>query len=58
MAKNKKAKQDKQEVRIRSIKSNARVDEIVEDYPEKLVAYPRALFEQQLKEHLLKHGIK
>lgn len=51
-------KDKKPEIKIKSIKSNKRVDEIVADYPEKLMAYPRSLFEQQLKEHLLKHGVK
>ncbi len=48
----------KQEVKVSSIKSNKKVEEIIQDYPESLIAHPRALFENQLRKHLLKHKIK
>lgn len=40
------------------IKSNPKIDEIVKDFPTPLCAYPRARFEEQLKNHLIKHKIK
>jgi len=46
-----------QEVKIVHVKSNDLVDKIVNDYPKNLIAYPRGLFETQLKQHLLKHKI-
>lgn len=42
----------------RQIKSNPKINEIVKDFPEQLKAYPRSSFENQLKEHLVKHGVK
>lgn len=52
-----KDKKKKQEAIIPKVKSNDLIDKIVEDYPKKLIAYPRGRFEIQLKEHLLKHKI-
>ncbi len=46
------------EVKITSMKSNPKVDEIVADYPESIIAVLRSSFEYQLKKHLLKHKIK
>lgn len=47
-----------QEIKIVSIKSNPKVDEIIADYPKSLIAHPRGQFEHQLKAHLLKHKVK
>ena len=48
----------KQDIKINVVKSNSKVDEIIEDYPQELKVSPRASFEDQLKKHLLKHNIK
>ncbi len=56
MAKKRKAKE---EVKIiKRPKSNPKIEEIISNYPEKLTAYPRGAFEEQLRNHLLKHKIK
>ena len=49
----------KEEVKtIKKSKSNKKIEEIISSYPEKLAAYPRGVFEEQLRSHLLKHKIK
>lgn len=54
----KKKKKQKEEVKIVSVKSNPKIKEIVADYPKSIIAFPRARFEEQLKNHLLKHKVK
>lgn len=54
-----KKQRKKEEVKIiKKPKSNPKVEEIISDYPIKLTAYPRGSFEEQLRQHLLKHKIK
>ncbi len=55
MTKNKKEKQAPKKFRV---ESNPRVNEIVADYPREVTMFPREEFEEQLKKHLIKHGIK
>lgn len=43
---------------IPKLNSNPKIDEIVNDFPESITAYPRARFEHQLKQHLIKHKVK
>ncbi len=51
-------KKEKKEVKIFSIESNPKVEEIIKTYPEILKAHPRASFEDQLRRHLLKSKVK
>lgn len=44
--------------KIISIKSNEKIEEIINDYPQSLIAHPRGSFEEQLRKHLVKHKIK
>ncbi|MBA7623831.1 hypothetical protein ES703_31230 [subsurface metagenome] len=53
-----KQKKGKKEKKIIPSKTNSKVEEIIEDYPQKLTAYPRESFEEQLRNHLTKHKIK
>ncbi len=53
-----KKEKKQQEIKIGSAKSNEKVDEIVADYPKSIIAFPRERFEEQLRNHLLKHKIK
>lgn len=57
MSKKNKKKSKEQKI-FTSSKSNPRIEEIIKDYPESLMAHPRASFEEQLRKHLLKHKIK
>lgn len=53
-----KKKEDDDVKIIKKPKLNKKIEEILADYPEKLRAYPRANFEEQLGQHLLKHKVK
>lgn len=53
-----KSKKEKEVKVITKSKSNPKIEEIILDYPERLFAYPRTTFEEQLRKHLLKHKIK
>ena len=55
--KNKQRKKEETKI-VKKPKLNKKIDEIIADYPEKLRAYPRGAFEEQLGQHLLKHKIK
>lgn len=55
MSKNK--KKNKERI-VSSPRANSKIEDILKDYPEKLTAYPRAAFEEQLRNHLKKHKIK
>ncbi len=56
--KKKNKKQNKEPKLSSGIKTNPKIEEIVDDYPKSLIACPRAGFEDQLKQHLLKHKVK
>ena len=57
--KDKKDRKKKEEVKIvKKPKSNDKIEEIISNYPIKLTAYPRGAFEEQLRQHLLRHGVK
>ena len=55
--KNKQKKKEDAKI-VKKPKLNKKIDEIIADYPEKLRAYPRGAFEEQLVHHILKHKIK
>lgn len=57
MAKEKKKEKSKEKI-IPRVQSNPKVDEIVATYPASLKASPRGNFEDQLRNHLLKHKVK
>jgi hypothetical protein len=38
--------------------SNPKIDSIVNDYPNNVKVHPKENFEEQLKEHLIKHNVK
>lgn len=54
----KKDKKQKKEEKITLSKSNPKIEEIIDDYPESLMAHPRGTFEEQLRKHLMKHNVK
>ncbi len=54
----KKKKEKEAEVIVTKSKSNPKIEEIVLDYPPKILVYPRGIFEEQLRKHLLKHKVE
>jgi len=52
--KNKQRKKEETKI-VKKPKLNKKIDEIIADYPEKIRAYPRGAFEEQLGQHLVNY---